>query len=95
MHHLPWLTALLLSRVTKQLFIGQKGGGDNCESFAFITDPFSFEVSGPAGLTCSALLFLLGLDAVVNFFAMHRDFLGRIDANADLISLDIRGQYTY
>jgi hypothetical protein len=39
-------------------------------------------------MTCSALLFLLGLDTVVYFFAMYRDFLGRIYANTDLISLD-------
>jgi hypothetical protein len=31
---------------------------------------------------------LLGLDAVVNFFAMYRDFLGRIYANADLIAFN-------
>jgi hypothetical protein len=42
----------------------------------------------PALVSLSALLFLLGLDAVVDFFAMHRDFLGRVYANADLITLD-------
>jgi hypothetical protein len=35
-----------------------------------------------------ALLFLLGLDAVVDLFAMYSDFFGRIYANTDLISLD-------
>jgi hypothetical protein len=34
------------------------------------------------------LLFLLGLDAVVDFFAMYRDVLGRIYPDTDLISLD-------